>query len=74
MLAEDFAGRVLAFDLPAAVIYADVVARREREGQPVAMADAQMAATCLAHGARLATRNVRHFEGLGVPWVNPWKS
>lgn len=72
MLAEDFAGRVLAFDLPAAVIYADVVAKREREGQPVAMADAQIAATCLAHGARLATRNVRHFEGLGVPWVSPW--
>ena len=74
MLAEDFAGRVLAFDLPAAVIYADVVAKREREGQPVAMADAQMAATCLVHGARLAKGNVRHFEALGVPWVNPWKS
>lgn len=34
--------------------------------------DAQIAATCLAHGAQLATRNVRHFEGLGLAWVNPW--
>ena len=25
-----------------------------------------------AHGAQLATRNVRHFEGLGLVWVNPW--
>ena len=74
MLAEDFAGRVLAFDLPAAVIYADVVAKREREGQPVAMADAHVAANCLAHSAHMATRNVRHFEGMGLTWVNPWLS
>ena len=74
MLAEDFSGRVLAFDLPATVVYADLAVRREREVQPVAMADAQIAATCLAHGAQLATRNVRHFEGLGLAWVNPWRA
>ncbi len=74
MLAEDFAGRVLAFDLPAAVVYADLVSAREQQGQPLAMADAQIAATCLAHGARLATRNVRDFEGLGLSWLNPWTS
>jgi predicted nucleic acid-binding protein len=72
MLTEDFAGRVLAFDLPAAVVCADLVSAREQLGQPLAMADAQIAATCLAHGARLATRNVRDFEGLGLSWVNPW--
>lgn len=72
MLKEEFAGRVLAFDLSAAVVYADLVAARERDGQPVSMADAQIAATCLAHGAQLATRNVRHFEGLGVSFLNPW--
>lgn len=74
MLAEDFSGRVLAFDLPATVVYADLAVRREREVQPVAMADAQIAATCLAHGAQQATRNVRHFEGLGLAWVNPWRA
>ena len=72
MLAEDFVGRVLAFDLPAAVVYADLVSSREQLGQPLAMADAQIAATCLAHGAQLATRNVRDFEGLGLGWMNPW--
>lgn len=72
MLDEDFAGRVLPFDLPAAVACADLVAAREREGQPVAMADAQIAATCLAHGASLVTRNTRHFEGLGLVLINPW--
>jgi hypothetical protein len=72
MLDEDLAGRVLAYDLPAAVVYADLVSAREQLGQPLAMADAQIAATCLAHGARLATRNVRDFEGLGLSWINPW--
>jgi predicted nucleic acid-binding protein len=72
MLAEDFAGRVLAFDLPAAVVYADLVSARKQLGKPLAMADAQIAATCLAHGAQLATRNVRDFEGLGLGWMNPW--
>lgn len=74
MLAEDFAGRVLAFDLPAAVVYADLVSAREQLGQPLAMADAQIAATCLAHGGRLATRNTRHFEDLGLVWLNPWQA
>ena len=72
MLAEDFAGRVLPFDLEAAVVYADLVAKRERQGQPIDVADAQIAAICLAHGATLATRNTKHFEGLGLTLMNPW--
>lgn len=74
MLAEDFAGRVLSFDAEAAAAYADLVATRERQGQPVAMADAQIAAICLVHGAALATRNTKHFEGLGLTLRNPWLS
>jgi predicted nucleic acid-binding protein len=72
MLAEDFAGRVLPFDLEAAVVYADLVAMRERQGQPIDVADAQIAAICLAHGATLATRNTKHFEGVGLTLMNPW--
>lgn len=34
--------------------------------------DALIAATALEHGAAVATRNVRHFEALGVRLVNPW--
>lgn len=73
MLEQDFAGRVLPFDVDAASAYAALVTQRERQGRPVAMADAQIAATCLAHGAQLATRNHRHFEELGVRLVNPWQ-
>ncbi len=72
MLDEDFSGRVLPFDLEAAVVYADLVAMRERQGLPMDVADAQIAAICLAHGAALATRNTKHFEGLGLTLMNPW--
>jgi toxin FitB len=72
MLSEDFAGRVLSFDLEAAVIYAALAAGCEAKGRPVAMADGQIAAVCLAHGAKLASRNSKHFEGLGLLLVNPW--
>jgi toxin FitB len=73
-LEEEFAGRVLPFDLASASVYADLCAQRERAGLPAAMADAQIAATCLAHGATLATRNHAHFEGLGLGMIDPWAS
>ena len=72
ILEQDFAGRILPFDLEAAVIYAELAAGCEAKGRPVAMADAQIAAICLAQGAKLATRNSKHFEGLGLVLVNPW--
>lgn len=72
MLEQDFAGRILPFDLEAAVIYAELAAGCEAGGRPVDMADAQIAAICLAQSAKLATRNLKHFEGLGLVLVNPW--
>lgn len=74
MLETDFDGRVLPFDLAAASVYAQLAAQRERLGRPVAMADAQIASVCLAHGANLATRNYKHFDGLGLTLINPWSA
>ncbi len=34
--------------------------------------DAQLASIAKVSGATLATRNTKHFEGWGVPLVNPW--
>jgi toxin FitB len=73
LLGEDFQGRVLAFDAPAARQCAEIVARRERVGRPIGMADAQIAAICHATGAALATRNTGDFEDSGIDLVNPWK-
>lgn len=72
MIEEDFAGRVLSFDLEAAAIYASLAAKRESAGQAMSLADGQIAAICLAHDASLATRNGRHFAGLGLEVLNPW--
>lgn len=72
LLSDDFDGRVLSFDHLAAGRYADVVSRRERLGQPIGIADAQIAAICSAAAATLATRNIIDFEDTGIELINPW--
>ncbi|NQD92365.1 type II toxin-antitoxin system VapC family toxin [Pseudomonas sp. CrR25] len=74
MFDEDFAGNILPFDAAAAVHYAEVAAESEARGRVVDMADSQIAAIARLHEAQVATRNVRHFEALGVELVNPWNS
>jgi toxin FitB len=72
LLSEDFGGRVLPFDGPAAGRYAEIVSRRERRGHRIGIADAQIAAICSALGATLATRNTEDFWEAGVQLINPW--
>jgi predicted nucleic acid-binding protein len=72
-LQEDFEGRVLSFDPAAAVAAAALAARRRRAGRPVEIRDVQIAGIAAARKATLATRNTRHFDGLGVALVNPWR-
>lgn len=72
MLGEDFSGRILPFDSPAAVAFAEIAAERRQAGRPISQADAQIAAIARSRGAALATRNVPDFEGCGVEIVNPW--
>lgn len=64
--------RVLAFHREAAHWYGELLVRREQLGRPIATADAVIAATVQAQGARLATRNVSDFTGLGLDLINPW--
>lgn len=73
LLSDDFRGRILAFDEPAARRYADIVTARERVGRPIGAADAQIAAICRATDAALATRNTDDFAGTGIELINPWK-
>jgi predicted nucleic acid-binding protein len=62
-----FAGRVLPFDLAAARILATY---RVPEHAP--LDDALIGAVAQAAGACVVTRNVRHFEPIGVRCLNPW--
>jgi toxin FitB len=72
MFAEDFAGRVLTFDEPAARSFSRIAADRRRRGRPISEMDAQIAAIAHVHGALLATRNTADFEGCGIRLANPW--
>jgi len=65
---EQFGPVVLAFGKEAAEIYAALAARA-----PLLDAfDGQVAAIAHAHGAAVATRNIKHFLPLGIELVDPW--
>ena len=72
LLEEDLENRVLPFDSPAALQAAVLVAARQEAGRPMDIRDTQIAGNAQVCRATLATRNVRHFEGLSVPVVGPW--
>jgi predicted nucleic acid-binding protein len=72
LLAEDLENRVLDFDSAAANQAAALAAERQAAGRPVDMRDTQIAGIAVARRATIATRNVRHFEGLRVRVVDPW--
>lgn len=72
LLQDDLQNRVLLFDINAAAHAAQLAADRKTRGRPVDMRDTFIAGIALARRATLATRNVRHFDDLSVPVVNPW--
>lgn len=74
LLEDDLENRVLDFDSAAASEAALLAAQRQKAGRSVDMRDTQIAGIALARHATLATRNVRHFQDLNVPIVDPWKT
>jgi toxin FitB len=73
-LEEDFENRILPFDPAAADLAGRLAAERRRAGRPVEIRDIQIAGITAARRASLATRNLRHFEGLGLSLVDPWSA
>jgi toxin FitB len=67
-----FESRILPFDLPAARAYGAVLKTRQAKGLPIDEMDALLAATALANGSALATRNISHFQSCGIRVLNPW--
>ena len=74
VVAEDLANRVLDFDSAAASVAARLAAERQRAGRVVDLRDTLIAGIAQARRATIATRNTKHFEGLDVPVVDPWKA
>ena len=68
-----FADHVLIFEDRAARAFSQIASSRRRQGKPMSVFDAQIAAIARAHGATLATRSPYAFEECGVRLVNPWE-
>ena len=71
-LEVDLEGRVLPLDDMAAQAAGVIAAEQRRAGRPVEIRDVQIAGIVMARRATLATRNIRHFDGLGLALVDPW--
>jgi toxin FitB len=69
---EDFAERVLSFDVATAPAYAAIAAKRQKAGQRISPVDGMIAAIAQVYGASIATRD-GDFTDCGVPLVNPWR-
>ncbi|MBT1174412.1 type II toxin-antitoxin system VapC family toxin [Bifidobacterium sp. LC6] len=65
--------RTWSFNQTAASHYAAIAASRRQTGRPIGVQDAMIAAIARSHGAAVATRNIKDFEGTGVELINPWE-
>jgi hypothetical protein len=74
LLQSALQGRILHFDSDAALRAAELYADRRRRGRPVDVRDTMIAGIVLASHAKLATRNVKHFEEIAKSVVNPWEA
>lgn len=64
-----FSGRILPIDERVADRWGRMLAEA---GRPLPAIDSLLAATAAVHGLAVVTRNVRDFQGLGVPVIDPW--
>jgi toxin FitB len=66
--------RTLDFDARTASAWANLLARLKKKGLAMPIKDSLVAASALAHGLAIATRNVADYRNAGAPIVNPFES
>lgn len=67
-----FGSRILLFDRAAADAYAVVRTRAKALGVAISAADGYIAATAMAAGFAVATRDTEPFVAAGVTVIDPW--
>ncbi|ABD88888.1 type II toxin-antitoxin system VapC family toxin [Rhodopseudomonas palustris] len=67
-----YSERVLTFDAATARVAGMLSDRARGKGQAPGFADIIIAATALQHGLTVLSRNLKHFEPLGVPTLDPF--
>lgn len=72
LLRSDLEERILGFDVAAANVAWAIAGARRRAGRTIEVRDIQIAGIARVRHATLATRNARHFEGLGLALADPW--
>jgi len=71
---ERFRDRTIAINAEIADVSGRLRAGKALSGHRLEPMDALIAASAIAASARLATRNTKYFQGLGIDLVNPWRS
>jgi hypothetical protein len=74
LVQEDLENRIADFDATAASEAAGLAAARQKAGRHVDLRDTQIAGIAMARRAALATRNIKHFQGLKITVIDPWKA
>lgn len=67
-----YGDRILPFDTAAARLAGELSDRARGQGHAPGFADITIAATARQHALTILSRNVRHFEPLGVPVLDPF--
>jgi hypothetical protein len=67
-----YGDRILAFDAPAARIAGAIADRARGQGHAPGLADVIIAATAQHYRLTILSRNIRHFEPLGVAVLDPF--
>ena len=71
-LIERFEGRILDLDLETALIWGKLQGETELKGEKLPVMDSLIAATAIAHGLVVVTRNVKDIERCRARVYNPW--
>jgi len=69
---REFAGRILGIDQGIADRWGRLMGDGIAKGRKPSVTDSQIAATALAHGMTMVTRNVDDFQFEGLSLVNPF--
>ena len=71
-LREELSGRILNFDEAAADEVAVLAGEKRRFGRSIEIRDAMICGIARARRAEIATRDIKHFDDVGVSVINPW--
>ena len=71
-LTRRFTGRMLGIDHEVALRWGAMAGAAEQRGQSLPVLDGLLAATALAGGLTLVTRNTAHMQATGVALFDPW--